>query len=370
MKQSFLVRSQTPELRDQFIAAFRKLYRAKYVNYSLRILSMSLDGREYTLFFDEIHEDYALNIFILNEEDYAIDDDGKPSVTLVIRSGIDKNTKSHDNDFVFFDESISTNSVRYIFTYAVMLNDCYPFGLHLKKEIKGLCLEYLRRFFRSLDYDFDGKIFLSDLSKQNKKVFGVDFSDNDYCSIFQIINGSTPLYVENVKTLAISFENFMTLMQHLVNEGYSHVVYKLMMSTDFQNYFGKENEFIFTEPVNLNINGYKFLSEVYNDLGDNISYQNVLALFSLQGGPPPRFTNLRKIDMDDWINIWKDWFRLEPAEAAYHLLAFGFPMSKLIETLGYQNQKSSSLIPIIATGGIALIGVCSFLYLKFKNRRF
>ncbi|KAH0790679.1 hypothetical protein GPJ56_005420 [Histomonas meleagridis] len=232
-----------------------------------------------------------------------------------------------------------------------------------------LCAEYLRRFFRSLDTDFDGKIFLSDLSAQNNKVFGCDFSDEDYCSIFQIINGSTPLYVSTVKSLRISFESFFKLMQYLIDEGYTHVVYKLIHSTEFHNYLSNQTQFVFHTPAVLNSNGTKFVRSLFDGLSDNPSRDEVLELFALQGGAPQRFVNMRRINIKDWVNAWHDWFRLEPSEAAHHLLAFGFPKEKLLQSIGYETQSSNPLLPIVVTGVVTVAAAFSFLYLKLRNNR-
>lgn len=375
---SFFVRCETPDIKSEFITICKKLFHGKPDRENPNFYYIYTEKLRYQLFF-AIEETVEQNEYsqypvldISNEENSFFDPKVDSSRLYVHFCLTDqpKRAKREENRYVLPFSEISLSSIQSTMTYFLMLNECFPYGLHLSNEFSEDCCILLKRLFRSLDRTLNGRISLSDISQYNYKIFGYNLSLEDFSSIFQILHeGDEPAFVSSVRTMSISFDEFLTIMQHLKSLGYGHVIYKLIFSLDFPHYMNPMNHYQFNgKPKSLNKSATKFVSMIYNDFPNQPTRNQLIDLFIPNGGAPQKLTNLRIIELEDWVDMWNSWFLTEPEEVVRNLLAFGFPISLVEEAFNVEQDKPIAPVAAISAA-LTTLAVGAGLFLLQRRHK-
>lgn len=326
---------------------------------------MNINGGKYSLF---INPETRTGLTIFFMESMMRMNIKEPAIIALI--GEDGEPESKDGLYIIKSKTIDLGFLRALFCYASMLNDCLPFSLHLKRPISPLTENCLRRVFRSLDADFDGRISLADLSELNYKAFGQRLSGDDLLAIFKILNEGEPLYLDTLRTYMLDIDQFEAFMSAMTIRGYGHSVFKLIEACEFPRYMFEVFKVTFKGKTNGKMGNdvSKFVTMMYNEFPDPPSHEQVMNLFKLQGGAPVRVRNTKHFTLGEWVRLWSEWCIIEPSEAARHLLAFGFPVSKLKEAFGVVEEEKGYAVPAIAAIG-TISSVVGGLVLYFSRRR-
>lgn len=370
---SFIVRCQEEE-QNQFLVACRKLFHAKLnpIYSFMYIVIINQNKYDLVLNSEDPNNKELVPLIFLSDEDRFNYTNKNPSQLVVHICLTDqiRDSKFEKNIFTLYYPSISLSTVESFMTYITMLNDCFPYGLHQRGELSHDCCILLKHLFRSLDDNFKGKIPLSTLSLQNFNIFGVHLSAEDYYSIFQIIReGDEPKFIDAVRTMTISFDEFLQIMQHLKSSGYGHVIYLYMFSTDYYKYMNPcHNYEINGQLLSLSDKAFQFIKMLYNEFQELPSPRELIEMFLPNGGAPQRLTNLKHISEEVWVEMWEAWFRAEPYEVARNLLAFGFPISDANQPFNIKQEQNVSpvTIGIACLTGLAATG--GFMLMKMKKK--
>lgn len=272
--------------------------------------------------------------------------------------------------------SISHDMMHSCLSYSISFHDCYKFGLHTRGQVKPVVKLLLHRVFRALDTNFDGKIQMFEFSKFHENYFGLPFDNQDMLTFFKALHdGAEPASVSQFFYSFIRFESFLQLMQYLVSRGYGASVLQLIRCPDYYYYFDESvncQELFFggTQPKRLSNTSIavEFLRQIYSDFGGENIMKQVHEEFSLSGGTPERFANVREMGEDTWISRWIDWSAVSPSDACRQLLSLGFPPDMIYEAFEVpkpDNNKSVGLIAGISSGILA----ASALWYYFYTRR-
>lgn len=371
----FFIRCENLDFKSQFITACRKVFHGKPDRENPDFYYIFTEVARYQLFFvgEEIScpDEYLNNpIFEISDKDNLLYNSASDVNRLYVHFCITdqpERSKREGNFFTLPFSEISLTNVQSAMTYFLMLNECFPYQLHLNNDLSEECCILLKCLFRSLDHNFKGRISLSDISEYNYCIFGYHLSLDDLSSIFQILHeGDEPAFVNSVKTMSISFDEFLIIMQHLKSFGYGHVVYKFIFSMDFHKYMSPLNKYqLDGKPKSLNKTAEKFLTMIYNDFPNQPTRNELIELFIPNGGAPQKLTNLRIIELEDWIDMWNSWFLSEPDEVVRNLLAFGYPISLINEAFNLEQEKPMAPVAAFSAAFTTLaLGVGIFLFQK------
>jgi len=317
----------------------------------------------------------SLVIVITNDGIYHLYDKNSPHLVLNFGSTLtvgNGNGNVHMLDFCSIDKDSVISSV----LYGIMFCENYSMSLHLRSSISPQVTRLLKRVYRSLDYDFRNMISMKALSDFHSKVFGVSLSRYDLSCIFQILhNGAEPLRVENFECSELSFESFIQIMQFYVDKGYGHVVFRIIKSSHFHCYFSPttaNQRLLFDDnvPQKLTDIGIRFLRCIFESFGNEyLTLDNINEEFCFSGEIPDRFSIVRQMNEENWINIWSEWSQLFPCEVARQLLALGFPKKRLYEAFDIIEKETNNYIPAILGFGLVAVGATSALYYINKNKK-
>jgi hypothetical protein len=274
------------------------------------------------------------------------------------------------NVAIFCHRQLSEPVLRSTLIYASMLNDCFPFSLHLPTPLTPVTRDCLKRVFRSLDSDFNSMISLADLSNFNSAIFGAELSSNDLICIFRLLQEAEPLQID-AATYLITFDEFERLCQHLVSFGYGHVVFNLIENSLFHKFIDSQFRYVFSgEPSRMISDQIGiFVSRIFTEFPEFPIHKQLVDVFAMQGGAPVRVLTTRFASVDDWIRFWVDWCVLEPNEAARNLLALGFPIEKVNEAFGVVPEERTSYSKVLGSMGLAAVAVGAAFLVKFKFGR-
>ena len=361
------IRCSDMETRHSLVRNLQDLFNLKQSRESSHIFSARIDGTEYVVSLNTDDRPSALIVFVTEAEPDIKVEEGRP--TIVVKLG-KEDAFTEGTLAVFSVEELDKSNLRSIIAYATMMLDCAPFGLQLRQFMSPLAKECLKRLFRSLDLDFDGRISLKALSDFNFEVFGSYLSSCDLLAIFCLLNEGEPLYVDTIRTYMIEYDQFEAVMQQLVNRGYGHTVFKLLEAADFRRYMFPQFKIEFPGETKreLGEDGLKFLTGLFNEFQEPPTHEEVMNLFKLQGGPPIRMSNTKVFTMREWIRLWTEWCIIEPNEAARNLVAFGFPMSKINDTFGVQEEKQSLPASTVAAVGV-LTSIVGGVLMYMRKRK-
>jgi hypothetical protein len=320
---------------------------------SLETTTAILDSHEYLIFFDPNASPASLLISFSSTADPPT----SPRLSLHVCLGIPAPPRVSDLSVVFSYDALTPDVLSSVFSYAVLLNDCFPFGLHLRRPLSQLTVRCLRRVFRSLDSDFDSRVSFSDLSDFHSRIFGHYLSLSDVLSVFRIMNDADARHPSQVLAATFSFQQFVDFAQFLVNQGDGPIVFRLIECASFHHFLSAENPYLFegTPPREMGEKIQRFVRGLYEELDEAPSRTDVIGLFGMQGEPPTRISNMRSLEMSEWIRVWCDWWATEPGQAARNLLAFGFPLDQIDEALGVETKTGG--LPVATIGGLGLAAV-------------
>lgn len=270
---------------------------------------------------------------------------------------------------------ISQEMLHSCLSYSIAYHDCFLFGLHSRGEVKPIVKLLLRRVFRTLDTNFDGKIQMSDLSDFHRKFFGVPLDNQDMLTFFKALHdGSEPANVYQFIRSSITFDLFLQLMQYLVSKGYGSSVLQIIRCPDYYYYFDPSvncQELFFGghEPQKLKNASIavEFLHQVYQDFNGERIMQQVNDEFSLCGGTPERFANVREMGEETWISRWIDWSAVNPSDACRHILSFGFPPEMIYEAFDVPKPDNSTSVTLIAGISSGLLACSALWYYFYKH---
>jgi hypothetical protein len=278
-----------------------------------------------------------------------------------------------DIHFISFPNITPMNTLSAM-SYAITFHDCFPLKLHNRGPLTHDVELLLKRVFRSLDTDFDGKIQVADFSKYHEKYLGTELGPDDMIFIFEALHdGSQPANVYQFMRSSLSFEYFLKLMQHYATLGYGHIVVQIIRGADYYYFFNQEveiKESIFEnlEPQRLQNSAIAFLHNVYADYSIDNVIEQFIDEFRFSGGAPERFKNVKEMSEEIWIEMWQEWSEYKPAEAARTLLAFGFPRDLILDAFGIKKPEPNKSIGIIA--GIAATALSlGGAWLLFQRRK-
>lgn len=361
------IRCMDMDLRNTVVSQLHDLFRMKNNGESTHQFEMVVDETLFSVTMNVDDKRAVLLVFLTEDDQYSITDDGRP--TVVVKLGADETT-SHGSLVIFGIPQLDKSIMRSIIAYTSMMCDCAPFGLHLRAPLSQLTKDCLRRVFRSLDFDFDGRIGLTDLSEYNFEVFGSHMSSDDLLAVFRLLNEGDPLYIDTIRTYLIDYEQFEALMQQLVNKGYGHTVFKLIQAGDFRRHMFPEFPIQFNGATKREMgdDAVKFLTNLFQEFIDTPSHGQVMDMFKLQGGPPIRMSNTKVFTPREWIRVWSEWCILEPNEAARHLVAFGFPLKKINDTFGVVEESRSEFPSSIALLG-AVTSIIGGMVMYLRRRK-
>lgn len=373
---SFFVRCETPNLQSEFIVACKKLFHGKADRENPDFYYIFTEKNRYQLFF-ALDEDAEQNeysqypVLDISSEDNSFFNPKIDANRLYVHFCITdepKRAKREDNLYTLPFSEISLTNIQSAMTYFLMLNECFPYGLHLNNNFSDECCILLKRLFRSLDLNLNGRVSLSAISEYNYKIFGYALSLDDLSTIFQILHeGDEPAFLSSVKTMSISYDEFFIVMQHLKSLGFGHVIYKFIFNFDFHIYMNPMNHYQLSgKPKSLSKSAKKFVSMIFNDFPNQPSRTQLIDLFVPNGGAPQKLTNLRIVELDDWIDMWDSWFLSEPDEVVRNLLAFGFPVSMINEAFDIEQEKPIAPVAAISAA-LTTIAVGAGLF--FFQRR-
>ncbi|OHS96639.1 hypothetical protein TRFO_37135 [Tritrichomonas foetus] len=372
---SFSVRCQTPDYKSKFLSVCHKLYHGRADSENNLIYYIYAQKITYQFHFDDSDQDSTIPILhICDEENLIPHGTVKDRLCLqfCVCGDASSNRKPKEDKFMvtLYHNDITLATVQSTINYFLMLNECFPYQLHLRQELSEECTILLKRLFRSLDVNFSRRISLQSLSELNFQIFGVHLSDDDLSSIFQVLHeGDEPAFVDTVKTMTISSDEFLKIMEHLQMTGYGHTVYKFMFSSDYYLYLNPNNTYeIQGKIIELNTPAQNFITSLYSDFPDQPTREQLIELFLPNGGAPARLTNLRMVREADWLDMWNNWFRSEPNEVARHLLAFGFPSKMIQEAFTIEPEQTVAPVAVTAAGLTAIAFGLGFLLMQFRRR--
>jgi hypothetical protein len=322
--------------------------------------SLTIDSRDYLVFLDADKPPLLLVVFSRAPPPAAAA--GRPLVYVCV-GGPACAPRASGDLAVFHHESLAPPVLHSVFSYAALLNDCHPLGLHLRADLSALALTCLRRVFRSLDADFDARVSFADLSAFHGAAFGAPLSAVDLLAIFRVMAGADPRDPGRLGGASFTFAQFAALARALVLHGDGHAVFRLIAASPFHRYLAPGRApALGGAPAALSAGCQTFIRGLYEELEEAPSGAQVLALFALQGRPPTRVTNMRSFDLSEWARVWADWCAAEPAQAARNLLAFGFPPEKLDEAFGVAPPpRAAPLAAVAAAAGVAALALAARL---------
>ena len=369
---TIVVRCQDDELKNKFINNCRKIFHGKFMNESQTNYIIFVYDKQYQLNFCNDEYEHDFSVLAISDEENVIcyENDDKNIFVHFCIANEQKKSFQDKSKFIVYHTEINAESVQSTVTYLIMLNDCFPYGLHLRNNLSEECVILLKRLFKSLDTQLCGRISLTALSELNYELFGSHLSDDDLSAIFQVLHeGDEPAFIDTVKTMTISSDEFVSVMEYLKHNGYGHVIFKYMFSTDYYHYLNPSKHFEFVgKPIDLAKPAEKFIRLLYEDFQDQPTREQLIDLFIPNGGAPQRLTNLRMVRESDWLEMWKTWFRAEPNEVMRNLLALGFPTS-LIES-SYTVEQETQIAPVALTTAVltsVALGL-GFILLQFRKR--
>jgi hypothetical protein len=328
-----------------------------------------VDSREYVIFLDS--DQHAPLLSILFTTDPSPPSAVYPTVQVSIGPVLSAPLVT-DNSVIFHYDALTPSILHSVFSYAAVLNDCLPFGLHLRRSLSPLCVSCLRRVFRSLDFDFDSRVLFSDFSDFHSSVFGNRLSLSDCVSIFRIMTGADPRHPSQLLTASFTFDQFIEFAKYLVLQGDGPILFKLINASTFHRFLAPDRIYLFegAPARELSRSCRAFVRELYQELNEVPSGEDVARLFDIQGEPPTRISNMRSFELSEWVRVWADWCASEPGQAARNLLAFGFPIEKVDEAFGIVAPPKT--IPAVAIGGVGLVvltaSVAAMLYGRWAVR--
>jgi LPXTG-motif cell wall-anchored protein len=173
--------------------------------------------------------------------------------------------------------------------------------------------------------------------------------------------------------ILIDGTGFLSLCQDLIQRGFGHVVLRFIEGAGFHQYLDPTHRFLFSGTPSrvLSPESKAFVVNLLAEFEDVPNRQQVEELFQLQGGVPHRITNAKTLNHEEWIEIWTDWSRGEPEEAARNLLALGFPPSLVGIAFGVREEENGgigAMEVVLAVAGLALILGGVFLFVSRKRR--
>ena len=362
------LRCSDMEMRQKLVSDMHDLFRMKNNGKSSHQFEMQIDEVPYSATVNVDDRRAVLVVFLsADDPEFAPEDDRS---TVVVRITEEPEATCNGSVAVFGVNALDKSNLRSIIAYASMMCDCAPFGLHLRAPLSALAKDCLKRVFRSLDVDFDGRIGLKDLSEYNCRVFGSHMSSDDLLAVFRLLNEGDPLYIETIRTYSIDYEQFEALMQQMVNKGYGHTVFKLMEAGDYRKYMFSQFPIVFDGETKREMgeDAVKFLTRLFQEFMDTPTHGQVMDMFKLQGGPPIRMSNTKVFTPREWIRVWSEWCIIEPSEAARHLVAFGFPLEKIGDAFGVEEVKRSDFPSSVAVLG-ALTSIIGGVFMFMRRRK-
>lgn len=360
-------------LRSAFIGTIEKIYHGKQdsVHQQIYHFTIGRDVCDLMINFEDLDHQATVILVLNHEYNETLVKTERPCVFCQITPEKVK-PKIIDNIHLISFDKIAHGTVQALLTYLIIYNDCVPFDLHLRKPMIPYTLDLLKRAFRSFDFNCEGTICLSDFSEIHRQIFGSNLSSEDMSSIFQVLNeGSEPLWIETLRSRNISFPDLCILMQHLINQGYGHIVYEFIKFSPFHLFLDQNYPYMFNGPTKkLNAYGQKFILGLYHDFNGVPTKEQIEDLFRLSGGTPHRFANMKHFSEKDWVAAWNDWALLEPGNAAKQMLAIGFPVEKINEAFGCESKSAGSTVAAItASVGLTAAAALGATLLIFHSRK-
>ena len=365
--------SSNPELIVKFLKIIKKIYNTFYDKNCSKILKFQIEKTNLNLSqsWESINFNPSLIIF-LSEDGFIINDNIiLPHLIISFNENIEK--AENNNHYLYFKE-LNKDSILSILSYSIIFSNCFNLGIHSRNIIPHKTILLLKRVFRSLDIKFISKITVLQFSEFHELVFGTKLSYIDLIRIYQSQHdGSEPLSVERYLNSYLYFDDFLKIFQSYVNKGYGSLIYQIIKYSKFHEFFQNENIYLKKlfnkyKPQRLTSIGENFLKNLYENFNDFILKEKLIEEFQFSGGIPNRFTLLKEINENNWIQLWSDWSILDPEETARQLLSLGFPFKLLKEAFGINKEVKNNSKYIILGSTITILSLTSLYLLKNKKK--
>ena len=360
----FYATGKDQKLVDAFVDAVSKSFSGKQDRTFNRVFKISIGNRFCYIQnnWEDMQHIPSMIIHVTAGGGVDLPPKNLPQIVLQFNENIFPEKVENDVHFLSFP-NMTHQFIHSAMSYTMIYHDCFPFSLHTRGELKHDVVMLLKRVFRTLDTDFDGKIQVSDFSKYHERYLGTELGPQDMLLMFKALHdGSEPLNIYTFVQSSLNFEQFLKIMQYYVSLGYGHVILQIIRGADYYYFFNDSVEmsqtiFLNMDPPAIQGHAITFLHNVYADFGLDNVLEQVAEEFRFSGDVPERFKNVREMGEETWITKWKEWSAIDPYETARTLLAFGYPHDLILDAFGLKKPESSKSIPIIAGLATAAISI-------------
>lgn len=254
-------------------------------------------------------------------------------------------------------ERMDEDAARSIVSVCCLSEKLGRYGL-LPSSPSMQCKGLLMRVFRSMDYDFDGKVLISDLSDYHRRVFGCELCSRDIEDIHAIVSENIDFRIHSInRFVMLSYSDFLFLMERMRVRGYGIVVERMI-----EDYYRNCETVL---KINGTVKGLTksaddFLAWIFKGFGYRPTQKQLEELF---GTVPHRFS-VKTLTRDIWLMIWHEWVLVSPTDVLHELLELGFPPNMIYDAISIEQQ--SNYVPAAIAAGTLIASAAGF----FMSRRF